>query len=227
MKLITNAMTGACLRVVEKDGEPWFVAKDVCNALRIEQTGRALEKLDEDEKGVNPIHTLGGVQKMWIVSESGLYALILRSNKAEARVFRRWVTGEVLPEIRRTGRYGGHGWEVELGRLEREVMEAQGRLDAFRAELAVRLGIGGQESGVRGQLKIGYGKAAVGRVRVDYEGLASDMPLPSAMVGVVQWMMRERGQKQDAARQRIYRMLKAGLLVRLADGRIDRKKEEF
>lgn len=97
------------VRVVERSGEPWFVAADVCRALGLDSTGKALTRLDDDEKGVNSIHTLGGSQMMTIINESGLYALVLGSRKPEAKAFKRWVTHEVLPAIRRTGRYQAGG----------------------------------------------------------------------------------------------------------------------
>ena len=120
MKTLTNLEIGANLRVIENNGQPWFVAKDVCAALGILQTGRALEKLDCDEKGVNQIHTLGGMQKMAIVSESGLYALILRSDKPAAKAFRRWVTSEVLPQIRLSGGYSTAAARLESLRAKQE-----------------------------------------------------------------------------------------------------------
>jgi prophage antirepressor-like protein len=94
------------VRVIIRDGAPWFVAKDVCDILEIENSRDTLAKmLDEDEKGVDKIYTPGGEQEMNIVNESGLYNLIFRSNKPVARAFRKWVTSEVLPSIRKTGRY--------------------------------------------------------------------------------------------------------------------------
>ncbi len=93
------------VRVIDRDGSPWFVAKDVCAALDLTNSSQALSRLDREEKGVILTDTLGGRQRVAVISESGLYALILRSDKPAARPFRRWVTGEVLPAIRRTGRY--------------------------------------------------------------------------------------------------------------------------
>lgn len=93
------------LRVVGSQEEPWFVAKDVGDALGIQNIRQVLENLDEDEKGVCNAYTLGGPQEMLTVNESGLYCLIFRSRKPEARLFRKWVTAEVLPALRRTGRY--------------------------------------------------------------------------------------------------------------------------
>ena len=96
------------VRVSDRDGEPWFVAADVCKALAISNARDAISRLDDDEHTTvafsdgRPGH---GAQKINIVSESGLYALVIRSNKPEAREFRKWITAEVLPTIRRTGRY--------------------------------------------------------------------------------------------------------------------------
>jgi prophage antirepressor-like protein len=93
--------------VMGEDGEPWFVAADVCAAMTIstEQTRR----LDDDEKGLRTMQTLGGQQEMVTINESGLYSLILTSRKAEAKRFKRWVTREVLPSIRKTGSYAAPG----------------------------------------------------------------------------------------------------------------------
>ena len=110
LKVFENPDLGK-VRVVERSGEPWFVAADVCRALGLDSTGKALTRLDDDEKGVNSIHTLGGSQMMTIINESGLYALVLGSRKPEAKAFKRWVTHEVLPAIRRTGRYETPGAE--------------------------------------------------------------------------------------------------------------------
>lgn len=92
------------IRVVrDEDGEPWFVAKDTLDVLELDKT--ALRKLDEDEKGVDSIHTPGGEQQMTIVTEPGFYKLVMRSRKPEAKAFQRWVTHEVLPALRRDGGY--------------------------------------------------------------------------------------------------------------------------
>lgn len=93
------------LRVVMRDSEPWFVASDVCEALGIAETHRAISRLDDDEKGRHSVTTPGGQQEMTIINESGLYSLILTSRKPEAKKFKKWVTAEVLPAIRKTGRY--------------------------------------------------------------------------------------------------------------------------
>ena len=96
---------GAEVRTTEHDGEIWFVAKDVCDILGLRNARKAVKPLDDDEKGVTKSYTLGGMQDITIISESGLYALVFRSNKPEAKEFSRWVRHEVLPQIRKTGMY--------------------------------------------------------------------------------------------------------------------------
>lgn len=93
------------VRTIQKDGEPWFVLKDVCQVLDLGSPHKVAERLDMDEKGRNLIPTPGGEQETTIINESGLYNVILRSDKPEAKPFRKWVTSEVLPSIRKTGAY--------------------------------------------------------------------------------------------------------------------------
>ncbi len=95
------------VRIALRDGEPWFLATDLADVLGYNHTPHMLRMLDEDEKGVQIVDTLGGQQQLAVISESGLYFAIVKSRKPEARRFRRWLTGEVLPAIRRTGRYEG------------------------------------------------------------------------------------------------------------------------
>src|SRR5271165_2819424 len=122
------------VRVVMKDGEPWFVAKDLCEILDHSNHRMAVSALDDDEKGVSIADTPGGPQETPTVNESGLYSLIFTSRKPEAKRFRKWVTGTVLPEIRKTGSYQGPGGyigltgdEVDYERwlLERALLDAQ------------------------------------------------------------------------------------------------------
>ena len=94
------------VRVVDVNGEPWFVARDVCECLELTNTSQTLSYLDDDEKGITTNDTPGGMQEMSIISEAGLYSLILRSRKPEAKEFKRWVTHDILPSIRRAGSYG-------------------------------------------------------------------------------------------------------------------------
>ena len=94
------------VRTVMMDGEPWWVLADVCRVLNLTNSRMTTKQLDEDEKGVSQIYTPGGNQGMTVINESGLYKVILRSDKPEAKAFSRWVTHEVLPTIRKTGSYG-------------------------------------------------------------------------------------------------------------------------
>lgn len=93
------------VRTVLQEDEPWWVLADVCRVLELTNSRMTAKQLDDDEKGVSQIYTSGGPQNMTIISESGLYSVILRSDKPEAKPFRRWVTHEVLPAIRRDGAY--------------------------------------------------------------------------------------------------------------------------
>ena len=99
-----NAAFGK-IRTLTIDGEPWFVAADVCRALEIGNPSMTVERLDDDEKGISTIDTLGGKQRMTIINEPGLYSLVLSSRKPEAKAFKRWITHEVIPAIRKYGGY--------------------------------------------------------------------------------------------------------------------------
>lgn len=91
--------------ITDQKGNPWFIAKDVCSALGISKHRDALSRLDEDERESVKVDTLGGSQETGIINESGLYSLILRSRKPEAKQFKKWVTSEVLPQIRKSGSF--------------------------------------------------------------------------------------------------------------------------
>ena len=94
------------VRVLEIDGQPWWVLRDVCAALGLHSPHKVAERLDEDERNQIPvIDSMGRSQQTTIINESGLYAVILRSDKPKAKAFRRWITSEVLPTIRRHGAY--------------------------------------------------------------------------------------------------------------------------
>ena len=104
-KLTIFNYEGNTVRTVMKDGNPWWVLKDVCSVLEIGNSRDVMARLDSDEKGVDIIDTPGGKQEVSIINESGLYSVILVSRKPEAKKFKRWVTHEVLPSIRRHGLY--------------------------------------------------------------------------------------------------------------------------
>lgn len=119
------------VRITMIDGNPWFVAKDVCDCLELTDVSKTISLLDDDEKGTNSIRTLGGDQKMLTINESGLYSLILRSRKPEAKAFKRWITHEVLPSIRKTGGYG----QTMLPNFNNPIEAARAWADAKEAEL--------------------------------------------------------------------------------------------
>lgn len=94
------------IRNIMKDGEPWFVATDIADILEYRDAHNMVRMLDDDERGYSKVSTAGGEQEVTIINESGLYSCIFRSQKPEAKVFRKWITSEVIPSIRKTGAYG-------------------------------------------------------------------------------------------------------------------------
>jgi len=94
------------IRNIIQGEDPWFVANDICKVLGMSDTNVALRKLDSEEKLTRKIYGSGQKRKMWMVNESGLYSLILRSNKPQAKAFKKWITSEVLPSLRKKGYYG-------------------------------------------------------------------------------------------------------------------------
>jgi len=107
-KVFTFNPSNAPIRVQVINQNPYFIAKDVCGALDLKDTEVSLRKLEDDEKLMRKLYVSGQNRDVWLVNESGLYNLIFRSNKQEAKAFRKWVTSEVLPSLRRTGAYAVH-----------------------------------------------------------------------------------------------------------------------
>lgn len=106
IQLFTNEELDMKVRVVEINGEPWLVGKDVAEVLGYKNPRKALlDHVDVEDKGVTKCDTLGGSQEMTVINESGLYSLVLRSKLPVAKKFKRWVTSEVLPSIRKHGMY--------------------------------------------------------------------------------------------------------------------------
>lgn len=97
--------TDQAIRVEMVNKQPYFIAKDVCDALSLTDVSRTVERLDDDEKLTRVVLVSGQNRKMWLINESGLYNVIFQSRKPEAKAFRKWVTNEVLPSIRKTGGY--------------------------------------------------------------------------------------------------------------------------
>lgn len=125
------------VRVLEQGGEPWFVAKDVCECLAISKHRDAISRLDADERGSFKVDTLGGKQEMATVNEYGLYSLVLSSRKPEAKEFKRWITHEVIPSIRKYGSFNmaiprtlpdalnAYAREIEAHQKTQALLEAQ------------------------------------------------------------------------------------------------------
>jgi prophage antirepressor-like protein len=129
------------VRTVLKNGEPWFVAKDVCDILEIENVSQAISRLDEDEKNTIILNEGIGNPTKIIVNEFGLYSLVLNGRKKEAKDFKRWVTHEVLPSIRKTGSY------TQLNCMEDLIIATATQMKDIRAkaELALETATKAQE----------------------------------------------------------------------------------
>lgn len=125
---------GLEVRVVASDSNDlWFVAKDVCDVLELSNVSQSLARLDDDEKGITTVDTLGGNQDLSIINESGMYSLVLTSRKPEAKKFKKWVTSEVLPSIRKTGSYS----TKPLSQLEILAQSALALVDMDRRQTAL------------------------------------------------------------------------------------------
>ncbi|SET00642.1 BRO family, N-terminal domain [Salinibacillus kushneri] len=118
MNQLTKVFDGHELKIVELENEPWFVAKDVCDILSISKYRDAVSRLDNDERGSVKVDTPGGLQQVSGVNEFGLYNLVLSSRKPEAKQFKRWITHEVIPSIRKTGSY-----ELEQPKSQLEILQ--------------------------------------------------------------------------------------------------------
>lgn len=114
-------------------GNPYFIAKDICDILELKNVTQSLNGLDEDEKLIYTLHISGQNRELWLVNESGLYTLVIRSNKPEAKKFRKWITSEVIPSIRKTGSYG----VKELSRKELAMMVIQAEEEKEKLQLQI------------------------------------------------------------------------------------------
>lgn len=134
IQVFDNGEFGSIRALLDENGEPCFVTKDVLGILELDRT--ALRKLDDDEKGVDLIHTLGGNQEVSTVTEPGFYKLVMRSRKPEAKAFQRWVTHEVLPALRRDGGYMVARDETPEQTMARAVLLAQQTIDRQKGRIA-------------------------------------------------------------------------------------------
>lgn len=137
IKIFENPEFGS-IRTLQKDGEPWFVGKDVAAALGYSNPRKAIaDHVDEEDKGVTNCYTLGGNQNMTIINESGLYSLILSSKLPTAKKFKHWVTSEVLPSIRKTGGYiSGQETMSDAGLMAKALLVAQRQINQRDARIA-------------------------------------------------------------------------------------------
>lgn len=183
---------GAALRTLtDEEGEPWFVAKDVCAVLELNNVSQALTRLDGDEKSSITLNdgTPGSPNKS-IVSESGLYALVLASRKPEAHEFKRWVTHEVLPQIRKTGGYiPATDADDDMTILAKAVMIGQRTMEAQKRKIASQ-----QSRIVELEPKARFADAVA----------ASD---GTCLVGELAKMLRQNG--MDIGQNRLFRLLQA------------------
>lgn len=184
---------GASLRTLtDEEGEPWFVAKDVCDILELGNTTNALRALDEDEKTnfTNCNVAQNGGRAPLIISEPGLYKLVMRSRKPEAKEFQRWVTHEVLPSIRRTGGYiPTSETDDDMTILAKAVMIGQRTMEAQKRKIAEQ-----QTRIVELEPKARFADAVA----------ASD---GTCLVGELAKMLRQNG--MDIGQNRLFRLLQA------------------
>lgn len=184
---------GASLRTLtDKAGEPWFVAKDVCDILELGNTTNALRALDEDEKTnfTNCNVAQNGGRVPLIISEPGLYKLVMRSRKPEAKEFQRWVTHEVLPQIRKTGGYiPTSETDDDMTILAKAVMIGQRTMEAQKQKIAEQ-----QTRIVELEPKARFADAVA----------ASD---GTCLVGELAKMLRQNG--MDIGQNRLFRLLQA------------------
>lgn len=184
---------GAPLRTLtDKAGEPWFVAKDVCDILELSNVTEALRSLDDDEKSnfrISEVAQNGGRAPL-IISEPGLYKLIMRSRKPEAKEFQRWVTHEVLPQIRKTGGYiPATDADDDMTILAKAVMIGQRTMEAQKRKIASQ-----QSRIVELEPKARFTDAVA----------ASD---GTCLVGELAKMLRQNG--MDIGQNRLFRLLQA------------------
>lgn len=179
---------GASLRTLtDKAGEPWFVAKDVCDILGHSNVSMALDRLDDDERSK---FNLGRQGETNIVNEAGLYVLVLGSRKPEAHEFKRWVTHEVLPQIRRTGGYiPTTDVDDDMTILAKAVMIGQRTMEAQKQRIAEQ-----QTRIVELEPKARFADAVA----------ASD---GTCLVGELAKMLRQNG--MDIGQNRLFRLLQA------------------
>lgn len=137
--IVPFSFEGHQIRVIQRDGQPWFVAADVCAILEIANHRDTVARLDDDERASVTTTTAGGEQVVTAVNESGCYRIVFRSRKQSARRFTKWITSEVIPSIRRTGAYGAPAAPIDLNdpaTLQRLLIDHTGRTMAIEERVA-------------------------------------------------------------------------------------------
>lgn len=189
IQTFTSDQFGQVRAIRGENDEPWFVAKDVCAALGLGNSRQALARLDDDEKGVISTDTPGGEQQMQAVNEPGLYVLVLSSRKPEARAFKRWVTHEVLPALRRDGGYMvARADETPEETMARALLLAQGTMERQKRRIA---GLEAENEEMRPKALLADAVAA------------SD---GTCLIGEFAKMLRQNG--VDVGRNRLFAMLR-------------------
>lgn len=187
LKIFQNKAFGA-VRVVEHNGEPWFVAKDVCEALGYTWSGSRIAHVPDEWKGVTSVVTPGGKQDVATLSEQGLYFFLGRSDKETALPYQKWIAGEILPTIRQTGGYGKPA-------LSREEILSQ----------ALEI-IGGENAALKQQLAIDAPKVEFAEAVSEAEG--------GMTVNQLAKVLRQRGIKHMGPHNLFQEMRKHGFLMR-------------
>jgi hypothetical protein len=124
------------IKTIQINNEIYFVGKDICNILELADVSKAISRLDEDEKLIRTLFLSGQNREVLFINESGLYSLVLTSRKPEAKRFKKWVTSEVIPSIRKTGGYNSN--DTKIDRLIELIMQTNSNLTALVNNLAIK-----------------------------------------------------------------------------------------
>lgn len=124
------------IKTIQINNEIYFVGKDICNILELADVSKAISRLDEDEKLIRTLFLSGQNREVLFINESGLYSLVLTSRKPEAKRFKKWVTSEVIPSIRKTGSYNSN--DTKIDRLIELMMQTNSNLTALINNIAIK-----------------------------------------------------------------------------------------
>lgn len=202
------------VRVIQRGGEPWFVAADVCAVLGISNPSSSIGRLDEDERGLHTVETPSGLQSVGCINEPGLYSLILRSRKAEAKTFKRWVTHDVLPAIRKTGAYSAaptalpvpqsFAAALQLAADQARLIEQQTRAlvvaETARADLEPRAGAWDDLVSAEGDYLVGDAAKMLSRI----DGIDTGQNRLYKYMASQGWVYRSTGKRAGHGPWRIY-----------------------